>query len=653
MPQRRSSHLRASLTALALPLALSQWSACNCNKDKGSDDPELQAIEERMPGPKFAAIDAPDGFLDGGMGYAAFRPGPLQKLIQSFPLPPDAAEELAKASRELGVDLRTGDVLSHFGIDPDGVVSMTLGRPILGDGEALLDELANIPPPKPDAFPAAGDAGNMSPQLASKVGAIGFHFRIHVPITTSERLAQELARIPPKGRSETPLCQELQPHALCAGDEEVLLLARALDKAMVVDVLIFPARTGALEDAERRPAIDAALKMTKGKAPVQLRGDAAAFVDASVLRDLATVVVVSDVASAARWSDDVAGLVERKRKSLKAVDRLRETRRLLRGVRYELAISDEAIRTTYSWEPTDDEAAATLDKLLTHQGLALPSPTIDGLCSNSLMCFRAGGLPSLPALGELATGVYAGPPQEFGDLMRDADELGAFVLLLETWPNALGASDRWAREEIRGPEAAIANQVMNSLKNFAGAGASLRSVTMPKGMGVPAVDFAAYGRVTGTELGIVRGALALAQQRMNPITVDGVDGKVESLTLPEDVPAALYLVTEAKTRKVEDREVEVGWMVAADGVDRLTWLLGLGRDEAVEPAAYFEIPDLMRLLGTFPEAERELGSFRAYLTGRSVRISFDVIDGSPRFDAFFGRTAPPAAADAEKEKKGE
>ncbi|MEZ4383289.1 MAG: hypothetical protein R3A79_18315 [Nannocystaceae bacterium] len=643
-PRASLSGLARLALPLALPLTLAQLSGCNCNKDKGSDDPELQAIEARMPGPKFAAIDAPEGFIDGGMGYAAFRPGPVAKLIQSFPLPPDAAEDLAEASRELGVDLRTGDVLGHFGIDPDGVVSMTLGRPLLGDGEALLDELANLPPPKPDAFPAAEDSGNLNQQLASKVGALGFHFRFHVPVTTSDRLAQELARIPPRGRTETPLCQEFQPHALCAGDEDAFLLARALDKALVVDFIYFPARTGALEDAERRPVIEAALKATKGKAPVALRGDVAAFADASVLRDVATVITVTDVARAARWNDDVAGAVARKRQALKAFDRLRETQRLYRGVRYEAAMSDEAIRATFSWEPTDEASAGTLDKLLSHQGPTLPSPTIDGLCSNSLMCMRSGGLPSLTALGELATGVYAGPPQEFGDLMRDADELGALVIFLETWPNALGAADRWAREEVRGPEAAIVNQAMGSLKNFSGAGASLRSVTMPKGRGVPAVDFAAYARVTGTELGIIRGGLALAQQRLSPITVDGVDAKVESLTIPEDVPAALYLVTEAKTRKVEDRDVEVGWVAAADGVDRLAWLLGLERDDAVEPAAYFEIPDVMRLLGSFPEAERELGSFRAYLTGRSVRVSFDVIDGSARFDSFFGRTAPPAAA---------
>jgi len=642
-----SRRLRGILPALALPLALSQLSACNCNKS--GDVPEFKAIDARMPGPQFNEIAAPAGFIDGGIGYVAFKPGVAQKWVQDLPVPSWAARDLAEAGNELGVDLRTGDIVSHFGVDPEGMISMTLGRPLLGDGETLFDDIANLPPPKPDAFPAvdSDNPGNVPAELARRIGAVGFHFRVHVPILSSEPFIRELKRLPPDGKLNAPICAELQPNVLCAADEEALVLVRELGKALVADVFIYPARMGSISDPERRSGIDAALKIEKGKAPVTLRGDAAGYVDATLLRDVATAVEIGDVASSLRWdSEGAARRIERSRKRLKAIDRLRATRLLLRGARLEMAVSDEAIRTTYSWEPTDAEAAKTLDKLLAHDGLKLDSPSIDGLCTDSLMCFRVGGLPSAKALTELATGIYAAPMKEFGDVMNDAGELGGFVIALETWPNILGAANTWPQQEARGPEAAIISQVMGALDNFTGAGGSLRSLTMPKGRGAPAADFVAYMRVSGAELGIARGMLALAGQRFNPVELSTVKGKVEALAIPaEDLQASVYLITDEATARVDDRDLEVGWMAAADGADRISWLMGLERESEIEPAVYFEIPDLTRLIATVPEAEQEIGTFRSWLNGRTVRFAADVVDGRPRMDSYFGRVKSAAPAE--------
>ncbi len=649
MSRRLRGLPRVLLSGLALPLALCQLSACNCNKSGGGGEGAAAGfapIDSRMPGPVFEELSSPAGFIDGGLGYIAFKPGVAQKWLQGVPMPSDLARDVARAGDELGVDLRSGDVLTHFGVDPEGVVSMTLGRPLLGDGEALFDEMANVPPPKPDAFPGDGDnSANVPPALASRVGAVGFHFRVHVPILNSEPFARELKRLPPDGKLNAPICAELQPNVLCAADAEALVLVREMGKALVGDVFLYPAKMGSISDAERRPAIDAALKIEKGSAPVTLSGDAAGYVDATKLREFATVVSVGDTARSLRWSDAVGERVERERRALKALDNLRATRLLLRGARYEVAISDEAIRSTFSWEPTDAEAAKTLETMLSHTGLALDAPSIDGLCSNSLVCFRSGGLPSLDALSELATGIYAAPVKEFGRVMDDADDFGPLVIALETWPNVLGAAKTWPQQEARGPEAAIISQVMGALDNFAGAGGSLRSLMMPKGRGVPALDFVGYMRVSGAEIGIVRGMLALAGQRLNPVEIEGVSGKVESLAIPEEVQASLFMITDEKTAKVGDRDVEVGWMAAADGVDRITWLLGLDRESSIEPAVYFEIPDLTRLIASVPEAEREIGTFRAWLAGKSVRFAADVVDGRPRFDSFFGKV--PGAAKAE------
>ncbi|HGG58106.1 MAG TPA: hypothetical protein ENK31_09955, partial [Nannocystis exedens] len=597
-----SRQLRRLFPVLLLPLALSQLSACNCNNKGGGL--VASAIDARMPGPEFKEFSSPAGFIDGGTGYVAFRPNVLQRWLQSVPLPADAADDLAEAGRELGIDLRTGDVVSHFGLDPEGVISMTLGRPLLGDGEVLFDEAMNLPPPKPDAFPAAGNGpSNVPPSLASRLGAVGFHFRIHAPVTSSEAFVRELKRLPPDSKLNAPICADFQPNVFCAADREAFVLVRELDKALVADIFVYPGRLGEITDKERRGPIDAALKMEKGAAPVTLRGDAAGYVDSTRLRDVALAVSLTEVASSLRWSVGDQDQIQREREKLKAIDALRGTKLLLRGARWELAVSDEAIRSTFSWEPLDDAAAKTLDKLLAHRGLKADAPSIDGLCTNSLVCARTSGLPSLDALRELATGVYGAPLNEFGKVMDQADELGVLVIALETWPNILGAAGVWPTQEAKGPEAAILSQVMSGLSNFAGVGGSLRSLQMPRGRGAPAIDFVSYMRVSGAELGAIRGFSALAGQRFNPLELKGVSGKIESMVIPEeDLQASVYLVTDEKTVRVDDRDVEVGWIAAADGADRITWLLGLDRETEIEPAVYFEIPDLTRLLATMPEA---------------------------------------------------
>ncbi len=642
-----SRRLRKLFPVLVLPFALSQLSACNCNNKGGGL--EASAIDARMPGPEFKEFSSPAGFIEGGIGYVAFRPGVAQRWLQSVPLPADAAEELAEVGRELGVDLRTGDVVSHFGLDPEGVISMTLGRPLLGDGEALFDEVMNVPPPKPDAFPAADDdTSNVPPALASRLGAVGFHFRIHAPVISTDAFVRELQRLPPDGKLNASICADFQPNLFCAAGTEALVLVRELDKALVADIFIYPGYLGEITDKERRGPIDAALKMEKSTAPVTLRGDAAGYADSSRLRDVALAVSLGKVASSLRWSMGVQDRVKRERERLKAIDTLRATKLLLRGVRYEIAVSDEAIRTTYSWEPVDAEAAKTLDKLLSHNGLQADAPSIDALCSNSLMCARTGGLPSVEALRELATGVYGAPLSEFSQVMDKADEFGALVIALETWPNILGASGSWPTQEAKGPEAAIISQVMSGLNNFAGAGGSLRSLQMPRGRGAPAVDFVSYMRVSGAELGMIRGFSALAGQRFNALELEGVTGKIESMAIPdEDLQASVYLVTDEKTVRVEERDVEVGWLAAADGADRITWLLGLDRETKIEPAIYFEIPDLSRLLATVPELDEELGTFRSWLNGRKVVFAADVVDGRLRFDSYLGRTQKKSEPKAE------
>ena len=137
---------------------------------------------------------------------------------------------------------------------------------------------------------------------------------------------------------------------------------------------------------------------------------------------------------------------------------------------------------------------------------------------------------------------------------------------------------------------------------------------------------------------MIRGFMVMGQLKVDALTLQNVDARIETAALPDaDLPAALFLATDPRTVRVDDRDVETGWIAVADAPDRLSWLLGLPRDRSIAPAAYFEIPDLLRLVSAIPEADREMGSLRAYVGGRSLRIAFDVIDGRPRVDGFFGR----------------
>jgi len=622
------------LPALALPLALSQLSACTCDTSGG----ESKALAARTPGPLFYKLDAPAGFIDGGLGYVAFKPGSLQTFAQQLPEPLFARGDVAEAGEELGIDLRTGDVISHLGLDPEGVISMTIGRPLLGegDGDRLFDELAHLSLAQP---------GDLPPELTRRLGAVGVHARVHVPIISiepflngSKTLLRGLKLQSPDLDLDAPICAELQPNVLCAGDEEGLVVVREIDTALVADLFLYPAGVGSISDPERRPAIDAALKIDRGEAPVTLRGDLAGYVDATRLRDVATVYLLSEVASPERWASEEGGArwVEGRREELKRIDRLRATRLLLRGMRFEAAFPDEAIRWGYTWEPTDAQAAKTLDKLLSHDSLKLDAPSIDGLCTDSLMCFRVGGLPSTQALSELATGIYAAPAGEFFEVMWGDEGLGGWVVLLETWPNLLGAANTWS-QEAEGLQKAMVGQIMNALDNFAGAGGALRSLRAPEG-GPATADFVAYARVSGAELGIVRGLMALASQRFTPAELSDVRGKVEALAVQDQALAAsLYLITDEKTVRVEDRDLEVGWVAAADSADRLSWLMGLDRESAIEPAIYFEIPDLPRLLAKVPGIDQEIGPFEAWFRGRTVRFAAEVVDGRPATGWYIGR----------------
>ncbi|MEZ4452236.1 MAG: hypothetical protein R3B09_22410, partial [Nannocystaceae bacterium] len=294
MPSPRLRPLVTSLPALVLLIG-------GC---KGGASSPRSVIEARMPGPPMAAFDRPAGFVEGGLVYIAVRPGKIQSWLQKLPVPPELARDVSEAGREIGVDLRSDDVLSHVGIDPDAVVSMTLGRPLRGSGEPLFDAIAGLPPPKADPFPGVDDQV-LPGDLAARARGLGFHLRFHVPVKAPEKLRAQLAKIPPSRASSGPICEALRPHELCAGDDDGLLLVRSEGGAIVTDVFLFPIRVGAADDAERRTLVEGALKAGPANDPelASLRGDFAVFVDAAALDGFAEIRSVETLVGMRRWID--------------------------------------------------------------------------------------------------------------------------------------------------------------------------------------------------------------------------------------------------------------------------------------------------------------------------------------------------------------
>jgi hypothetical protein len=319
-----------------------------------------------------------------------------------------------------------------------------------------------------------------------------------------------------------------------------------------------------------------------------------------------------------------------------AVEKLRETRRLYSGVRFEAGVDPDAVQMTMSWEPADPAAADAATRALTRSPAGVAVPTLAGLCDGSLACWRTTGLPSFAALGELAIGLYDKDERAFKDAIDAADDFGGFVLFLETWPNALGMVQRWGQQQ-SGLEAGMIRTALEIVQRVEGSGGSLRSLQL-RDRSVHA-DYVAYSRMQAPDLALFRSLVGFAELRFAPTTVTGVDSKVEAATAPSgDAPAQIYLVTDPGTVKVGDRDVEFGWLAVADGPDRLRWLLkDVEHGKDVLPAVWFELPDLWQLISSFEDGPREAGFMQSWLTGRSVRFAADVTGGRVRLDLDFRR----------------
>lgn len=678
----------APTTLMPIVLALA---ACRSGGGSGAgDDPALAAIQARIPPLAAAEIGAAPGFLAGGALYLAVRPGKAQRWLQSLPLGPDVVRDLARAGNELGFDPRVDDVAARLGLDPDAAITATLFRP-LGDAapvRALLQRGTTLPPdPFPgltpsDIGPSPRDYDRLQPppvpppphpidpvqpiqpiqpiyqppppaiakptadqgELARLAGTLGTHSRVHLPVKDLALALAPLRRLGDRGRAPEleSLCAQLGPSELCTGSSRDLVLVRGAQGAVAIDFFMFTAGTGAAFDAERVTVVKAALGAPIASlAPLStLRGDFVAYADADALPAVHEVLSVSEAAGALRWYPDG---VQRHLAEAAAIAQMRDTRRLFAGARFELVVEGDTLQATFQWEPRDDQARELLTKLLTRTPAAASVPTISGLCEGSLACLRTAGLPKPAAFDELAVGLYAKPERDVQATLNAAGDLGPIVVFLETWPNLIGAAQRWPGQQGGRMETAMLGQALEAVGRIEGMGGSLRSFHVNRGN--PSGDFIGYTRIHGQDLTLIRSLAGLAGVRFTPVELPQVTGKVESTQIPDtQLPASLYLLTDPGTVRSGDRDIEVGWAMVADSNDRVAWMMGLERSAAVAPAFYMEMPDLWQTFMAVDEAQRELNFAQGWLSGRSARLAADVIDGRLRLDFQLARSAPVAAA---------
>jgi hypothetical protein len=199
------------------------------------------------------------------------------------------------------------------------------------------------------------------------------------------------------------------------------------------------------------------------------------------------------------------------------------------------------------------------------------------------------------------------------------------LMLAGAWPNFVGAVTRWPAQEIgRGPEAAIANNLVEALGDVEGWGASLRSIS-PGGDGILA-DYAAYARAKTQDVDLARSLMTFAELNPSDAAIAGLEGTAQMVRLPvREVQAAAVLY--------HDPGKGHGWAALVDGPDRLGWLLSLPRDRAPDPSFYAEIPDLWRLASAHPELARDLAFARGWLAARQLRLALHVVDGVPELVA--------------------
>lgn len=671
-----------STRARALAVACALTGACRKEEpqpttsaaDPGAPKPPDVVAESVDVAPRFdrivprymPALGARDGLVDGAMIHAGVRLSAAVPWLRSIPLPADVARELAQFSEASGIDWRAEDLSRRFSLTDGAVITMGLLRPLDEGLAEVRDELArggstvggmvavmretdpepgetsfgkpieDAPPtiapgdplgaldPPPPVAPADLERGRA---LLERASGLGLHSRFAVPVTDPRPIVDHLrARVPGSSTTRWLDVCAAAGGALCFGDDDVVAVVRGTERAVTLDVILFVTDGDEVTPTRKKAVIDAV-----GTAPAStdhdLRGDAAAELEAAKLVRFAELDAVRRSISAASYDTDRDESIRRLLDGAHALQELTRAPQLFRGARLAATVDGEDLHLELRWLLVPGQADAVATALAgPSPGIGAPVPTLAALCDGSLFCFRTAGLPRPSTLAErLGVGPWSrGPDAAERETGRSEDAFYLHVLAA-SWPNFLGSIAQLPSAELgSGPEAAIARNVVDMIGRVEGTGGSLRSASM-SGYRMSG-DYVVYARTTATDAGVPKAMLSLAGQSMGDVTLPGGAGVASAFTLPEDeLPATLMARTDAPT--AGSTAATSGWLALVDGPDRMAWLLGLPGEAHAGPGVYVEIPDLGRLVAVVPDLARELAPMMGFLERRSLRLGAEIEDG--------------------------
>lgn len=657
--------MRARLSIVALSVALGTTvalgSACQSHRESGEssgggtrdDGPSPAAKDDRVPALAGDAVGPQAAFMDDALVYASVEAGPLHALLRALPLTPDEREDIDALGRELGVSLLAEDTLAQLGVSPDARLSLSV-RPITTHVDDLRTALEKAGPviaelaggsldegPTPRHDSEQGEEGERALSaegraLLDQYEALGFHLRLHLPTTQATRLEplwSLMARELPSKPGWTAACKQLataNTTKLCVGSASVVLVAREVPGGVQLDAVAnFENASGEPATASRQATVAAALAQPGSAGrdeAATMRGLANVLIDGPQMVALMRAEAISRGFDSLDWGG--AESIERNLERDAAIAAMHDTERLFDGAVVEVQVDGDDWVAEGRWLPVVPDVpgmnGSAIETAFALTDIDAEVPTLASLCAGAVVCGRSRGLPDRRRFAEFATKLYA-TPTALAETYDDHADEASLILAVETWPNAIGTTALLPGNELAGPERFVAQNAIGVVERVLGLGFSVHSLRFDE-QGEFTGEWVGYARMQAADLSALNGFLQLADARVSATDVAGVEGRVESVRIPDrDVDGNYYAVF--------DPQVSTGhwgWAALADGDERLRWLLEQPRDDGGKPLIYIEAPDLWRAIESDPEARAELAGYQSWLSGRSLRIQASRVDDAPR-----------------------
>jgi hypothetical protein len=675
----RRSLLSLSLAALFVPGCPKQEepapsTSTSATPEKPDDTPTPDstptpkpAAFDRLTPHTMAAIGPQPGLVAGGMIHGAFQFHRVLAWLRSVPLPGEVGRELAEMSQETGIDVRAEDFERRFAIPADAVISMTLLRPLdeggtelrseLMRGGSVLDAIAiaggedrgarGLPSGAEKPIERSADGSTVEPpkgeppkdgppklseselewgrKLLESASGLGLHSRVAIPVTDSKPIL-DYVRLRAGQAAQlrwAPVCASHRG-AVCVGEGDLVAVIRGVDKVVVIDVVMFATRPPTIT-ATQRKIIDDAVKLAADTADHGLRGDASLAFESTPLVKFAQLDALRRALSGLSWEDNPDESIRTRMAEVDAFAELASAPQLFHGARLDAVLDGDDLHAEARWLLVPGQADNSKQAFEVAPTVATV-PALAGLCDGAIACFRTSGLPRPSTIADrLGIGAWSRGPDAAERSVGSLEDSLIIHAMIASWPNLLGSLARLPAIELGGgAEGAVATNVLDMVGRVQSVGGSLRSASI--GRQAVVAQYVVYARTSATDAGIPRGIISLGGGTMRDTTLPGTGGNAAIFEVPEDdFPMTVVSRPDPPT----DGTTPTGWVAMVDAPDRMSWLLGLAAEAYAGPAAYAEIPDVARAIQSWPELAVELESMRVWLERRSLRATFEIVDGEP------------------------